>query len=66
MKIYAKSTASEGGRQAVKGSNDILKIELSHGNSFYGYITMNAGNREIVINKKQGNEFIPVYRDTLK
>ena len=43
----------------------ILKIELSHGNSFYGYITMNAGNREIVISKKQGNEFIPVYRDTL-
>jgi len=65
MKLYATTNASEGGRCARKGSNEVLTIELSHGNKYYGFIAMNNSSREIVVNKKQGNEFIPVYRDTL-
>lgn len=65
MKLYATMDSSEGGRTVKKGSNDVLKIQLSNGNSFYGYITMNCNSKEIVIAKKEKNNFTPVFRDKL-
>lgn len=66
MKLYAKIQASRGGREAVKGDDDVITVSLFVGNKMQGILTLNSYNNELVYSTLGNNEFIPVYREQLK
>lgn len=56
MKLYATVTSERGGREARKGGDGFLKIELRHGNAKHAEIWFHAGDGSIDLIGQNGWE----------
>ena len=65
MKLYANISSYEGSRVVKKGSDVVLSVQLFYGNKNIGMLVLNADTKEVIYNQKQGNKYIPVYRETI-
>ena len=65
MLLYATTTSYEASRPVKKGSNVVLSTMVSYKNRTLGMLVLNADTKEIVYNKLEGNQFVPIYRESI-